>query len=88
MSCVSMACKSWRRNALISELVVTNLDRETLSHSSQHVGATIEDFTIFCRLCHSHKDADEKVRDVLENRGDFEEHVRQIHPDIILCMDN
>jgi len=62
------------------------LGRETLSHTSQHQGASIEDFTIFCRLCHSHKDADEKVLDVLENREDFEDHVRQIHQDIIDCM--
>ena len=62
------------------------LGRETLRHTSQHQGASIEDLTIFCRLCHSHKGAEEKARDVLENKEDFEEHVRLIHPDIINCM--
>ena len=62
------------------------LGRETLRHTEQHPGASIEDFTIFCRLCHSHKNAEEKVKDVLENREEFEEHVRERHPDIILCM--
>ena len=64
------------------------LGQETLGHTSHHPGASLEDFTIFCRLCHGTRDADEKARDVLEDREDFEDHVRQIHPDIILCMDS
>lgn len=63
------------------------LGKETIDHSHQHLGATLEDFTIFCRLCHSKKGDEEKASDVLDDVEEFETHVREKHQDIIKCME-
>ena len=75
----SSHCPSW----LLTLVQGVGLGRETLAHSGTHGDRTLLNYVIFCRLCHSHKIDQATIRDIFDNSQEFEEHMKETHPDIL-----